>query len=311
MTGAASPGPARRWVVVGAAGLLGTDLSIALAAAGQSDVTRLDRGDVDITDPPVVRDVVGAALSDGGRTAGTTGAAVLVNCAAWTAVDDAETHEAAAFAVNATGPHLLARACADAGARMLHVSTDYVFDGTSRTPYAEDAALRPASAYGRTKAAGEWAVASALPGAHWLVRTGWLYGAHGSNFVTTMRRLAAERPTVDVVTDQVGQPTWSADLAGRLVDLVLADAPTGTYHGTSAGECSWFDLARAVFEGSGHDPERVRPTTSAAFVRPAPRPARSVLGHDAWARSGLPPLPHWRDALTRYLATADAPAVPR
>lgn len=307
MTGAASPGATRRWVVVGAAGMLGTDLRTALAAAGQDDVRLLDRGDVDITDPVAVRDVVGTALSDGGHR----GEAVLVNCAAWTAVDDAEAHEAAAFAVNATGPHLLARACADAGARMLHVSTDYVFDGTSRTPYAEGAALGPASAYGRTKAAGEWAVASALPGAHWLVRTAWLYGAHGPNFVTTMRRLAAERPTVDVVTDQVGQPTWSADLAGRLVDLVLADSPAGTYHGTSAGECSWFDLARAVFEGSGHDPERVRPTTSDAFVRPAPRPARSVLGHDAWARTDLAPLPHWRDALTRYLATADAPAVPR
>ncbi|WP_088319772.1 dTDP-4-dehydrorhamnose reductase [Kineosporia sp. R_H_3] len=307
MTGAASPGATRRWVVVGAAGMLGTDLRTALAAAGQDDVRLLDRGDVDITDPAAVRDVVGTALSDGGHR----GEAVLVNCAAWTAVDDAEAHEAAAFAVNATGPHLLARACADAGARMLHVSTDYVFAGTSRTPYAEGAALGPASAYGRTKAAGEWAVASALPGAHWLVRTAWLYGAHGPNFVTTMRRLAAERPTVDVVTDQVGQPTWSADLAGRLVDLVLADSPAGTYHGTSAGECSWFDLARAVFEGSGHDPERVRPTTSDAFVRPAPRPARSVLGHDAWARTGLAPLPHWRDALTRYLATADAPAVPR
>ena len=120
-----------------------------------------------------------------------------------------------------------------------------------------------------------------------------------------MRRFAADvegRPTVDVVDDQVGQPTWSADLAARVVALVAADAPAGTYHGTSSGSCSWFDLARAVFELTGHDPGRVRPTTTAAFPRPAPRPAWSVLGHDAWTAAGLAPLPDWRDALTRYLS---------
>lgn len=295
MTGAAS----RRWVVVGAGGMLGRDLLDALAAAGEQDVVALRRDDLDITDPAAVDRVLAPALS---------GDAVLVNCAAWTAVDDAQEHEAQAFAANATGPHLLARACARSGSWMLQVSTDYVFDGTATEPYPEHAPMAPRSAYGRTKAAGEWAVRAALPDAHWVVRTAWLYGAHGPSFVTTMQRLAGSRPTVDVVTDQVGQPTWSGDLAVRLVDLVAARAPAGTYHGTCAGRASWYDLARAVFEAGGHDPERVRPTTSEAFVRPAPRPAWSVLGHDAWALAGLAPMPGWRDALDRYLTRTGAPA---
>lgn len=289
--------PLRRVVVVGAAGMLGRDLVAEVAARGL-DVVALDRAQVDVTDPRAVRDVVDAALAGPG--------AVLVNCAAWTAVDAAETAEPQAFAVNAVGPQLLARACARAGARMLQVSTDYVFDGAAGDPYPEDAPVAPRSAYGRTKAAGEWAVRAELPDAHWVVRTAWLYGTHGPNFVATMRRLATERPTVDVVDDQVGQPTCAADLAVRLVDLVAAAAPAGTYHATASGRASWFDLARAVFALSGLDPDRVRPTTSEAFVRPAPRPAWSVLGHAGWARAGLPPMPAWDDALARHLAAADA-----
>lgn len=295
----APAGATRRWVVVGAAGMLGRDLLSALATDGGADVVALDRSEVDITDAGAVDDVVLPALSGASDV-------VLVNCAAWTAVDDAESAEAAAFAVNAVGPQLLARACARTGARLLQVSTDYVFDGTATAPYAEDAPANPRSAYGRTKAAGEWAVRAELPRAHWIVRTAWLYGAQGPNFVATMRSLARTRPTVDVVTDQVGQPTWTVDLAARIVEMVAAGAPPGTYHGTSSGRASWFDLARAVFAGSGHDADRVRPTTSAAFTRPAPRPAWSVLGHAAWADAGLPPMATWADALSRYLSSVDA-----
>jgi dTDP-4-dehydrorhamnose reductase len=272
--------------------MLGHDV---LAALDGEDVRALDRSDADLTDPGAVAKAL-HGLDE--RT-------VVVHCAAWTAVDDAQTREAEAFAVNAVAPQLVAAACAAAGARMLHVSTDYVFDGTATVPYPEDAPLAPRSAYGRTKAAGEWAVRAALPGRHWVVRTAWLYGAHGPSFVGTMRRFAddvAGRPSVDVVADQVGQPTWTRDLADRVVALVGAGAPAGTYHGTSSGRCSWFDLARAVFEGTGHDPQRVRPTTTAAFPRPAPRPAWSVLGHDGWAVAGLDPLPEWHDALTRFLS---------
>jgi dTDP-4-dehydrorhamnose reductase len=229
---------------------------------------------------------------------------VVVNCAAWTAVDDAETREGAAFDVNALGAAHLARACAATGAALVHVSTDYVFGGAAGggVPLAEDAPVAPRSAYGRTKAAGEWAVQALLPRRSWILRTAWLYGEHGPSFVRTMARLEAEREVVDVVDDQAGQPTWSLDLARRIVDVVRSDAPYGTYHATASGATTWFGLAREVFALLGADPARVRPTTSAAHPRPAPRPAWSVLGHEGWRRAGLDPLPPWEDGLRRAVA---------
>ena len=192
------------------------------------------------------------------------------------------------------------RAAADAGARFVQVSTDYVFHGDATSPYAEDAPLDPLGAYGRTKAAGERLAREAHPAPH-IVRTAWLYGANGANFVTTMLRLARERETVMVVDDQRGQPTWSRDLACAIVALLDADAAPGVYHGTSTGETSWYGLARAVFAEAGLDPERVRPTDTASFPRPAPRPAYSVLGHGAWSAAGLTPIRDWRDALHEAL----------
>ena len=274
-----------RWLVTGAGGMLGHDV---VAALDGREVTALRRADLDVTDAAAV-------------AAAVAGHDVVVNCAAWTAVDDAETHEAEALKVNGDGPRVLARACADAGARLVHFSTDYVFDGSATTPYAEDAPLAPRSAYGRTKAAGETAVREELPDAHWLVRVAWLYGEHGPNFVRTMARLERERETVDVVDDQHGQPTWTRDVAAQVLAMVDAGAPAGTYHATSTGSTTWWGLARAVFAGVGADPERVRRTTSEAFVRPAPRPAYSVLGHDAWAAAGLPLLPPWDESLSRAL----------
>lgn len=270
-----------RWVVVGSGGMLGHDV---LAALNGRDVAALTRAELDVTDLAAVRDAL--ATAD-----------VVVNCAAWTAVDDAETHEGEAFAVNATGAANLALASRGAGAWLVHVSTDYVFDGRGDSPYDELAPLAPRSAYGRTKAAGEWAVRALAPESSYLVRTAWLYGASGPSFVRTMARLESERETVDVVDDQRGQPTWSADLARQLVTMVDAGVPAGAYHGTNGGETTWFGLARRVFELVGADPARVRPTTSEAFVRPAPRPAYSVLGHDGWARAGLTPMRGWREAL--------------
>ncbi|RIQ28183.1 dTDP-4-dehydrorhamnose reductase [Jiangella rhizosphaerae] len=277
-----------RWLVTGAAGMLGRDVVAALDGA---DVTALDRARLDVTDA----DAVDAAVR---------GHDVVVNTAAWTDVDGAETAEAAATAVNGTGPANLAAACARHGARLVHVSTDYVFDGAATTPYAEDAPTAPRSAYGRSKLAGERAVLSTLPDAGYVVRTAWLYGEHGGNFVATMARLSAARKFLDVVDDQRGQPTWSMDVGTRLVDLVRSDAPAGVYHATNSGETTWFGLARAVFAHLGLDPARVRPTTTDAFPRPAPRPAYSVLGHAGWARAGLPPLRPWDEALA-----AAAPAV--
>jgi dTDP-4-dehydrorhamnose reductase len=181
------------------------------------------------------------------------------------------------------------------------VSTDYVFAGDAEKPYTEDAATGPRSAYGRTKLAGEQAVLTTLPETGYVVRTAWLYGAGGGNFVRTMIKLEGVKDTLDVVDDQHGQPTWAADLADRLVRLgqgaLAGTAPAGVYHGTSGGETTWYGLTRAVFEQLGADPERVRPTTSEAFVRPAPRPAYSVLGHDRWAAAGIEPIRDWREAL--------------
>jgi len=269
-----------RYVVLGGHGMLGRDLTEALAGR---DVLSLGRGDLDVTDADAVRDAV-------------AGAGAVVNAAAYTRVDDAESDEATATAVNATGAGNAAAAAAATGAAFVQVSTDYVFDGSATTPYPEDAPLAPIGVYGRTKAEGERLVRARHP-SPFIVRTAYLYGEHGTSFPRTMLRLAAERETLDVVTDQIGQPTWTADLAAAIVGLLDADAPAGVYHGTNSGQASWFDFARATFELAGLDPERVHPTTSAAFVRPAPRPAYSVLGHEAWGRAGLPAPRPWRDAL--------------
>ncbi|MCL2849415.1 MAG: dTDP-4-dehydrorhamnose reductase, partial [Micrococcales bacterium] len=216
-----------------------------------------------------------------------------VNAAAWTAVDAAEDHEAQAFAVNATGAALVARAAVDAQARVVQVSTDYVFDGCATTAYDEDAPVAPRSAYGRTKAAGEWAVRAEARD-HLVVRTAWLYGAHGPCFPRTIARLAGERGEVAVVDDQVGQPTWTVDLAGLIVRLVEAKAPAGTYHGTSSGEVSWFGFAQEVVAAAGMDRGVVTATTSAQLVRPAPRPQYSVLSHSALVAAGVEPIGDWR-----------------
>jgi dTDP-4-dehydrorhamnose reductase len=223
----------------------------------------------------------------------------VVNAAGWTDVDGAEANEDAARAVNGDGPKVLAKACAKAGARLVHISTDYVFAGDAHTPYDEDAPTGPQSAYGRTKLLGEQAVLSTLPDTGYVVRTAWLYGEHGPNFVKTMIRLEGERETLDVVNDQRGQPTWSVDLAWLIVALIDAEAPAGIYHGTSAGETTWWGLARAVFEELGADPARVRPTTTDRFPRPARRPAYSVLGGHRLVEAGITPIQLWREALTQ------------
>lgn len=270
-----------KYLVTGARGMLGTDL---LEALFGRDVTVLGRADLDVTD----RDAVFAAVQ---------GHDVVINAAAYTAVDAAETDEDAALAVNGTAAGLLAEATASVGAKLVQVSTDYVFDGDATEPYPEDAPLAPVSAYGRTKAEGERLALAANPSGTYVVRTAWLYGAHGGNFAKTMVKLAASHDTVSVVDDQLGQPTWTADLARQIVALVDSDAPAGVYHGTNSGSASWFEFARAVFEEAGLDAARVEPTDSSTFVRPAPRPSYSVLGHDAWGRAGLTPMRPWREAL--------------
>ncbi len=278
-----------RWLVVGAGGQLGTDVMRVLD--GQY-VIGLTRHELDITDTDAVARAVAAVVPT-----------VIVNAAAYTAVDAAETDEPAAFAANASAPAALAVAAANAGAKFIQMSTDYVFAGDATVPYDETAATGPKSAYGRTKLAGEQAVLDALPDAY-VVRTAWVYGASGANFVKTMARLERERETVSVVDDQRGSPTWSRDLARGLVELGSSGAAGGIYHCTNTGETTWFGFTRAIFEELGADPERVLPTTTAAFPRPAPRPAYSVLGNRRWIEAGLDPLPHWRAALHDAFASA-------
>jgi len=276
-----------RWLITGSGGMLGRDLTALLTGEGEH-VAGLARAELDITDAAAVRGAV-ARHRPG----------VVVNCAAWTAVDDAETHEDAALEINGRAVGYLAAACADHGATLVQVSTDYIFDGTAEKPYGEDHPPAPRSAYGRTKLAGEEAARTALPHGSYVIRTAWLYGAHGKSFVRTMLDRARAASPVNVVDDQHGQPTWTADVAGQIRALIAAGAPAGTYHATSSGDTTWFGLAREVYARAGADPALVTPTTTAAFPRPAPRPAFSVLGHGGWMAAGIEPIGDWRDALER------------
>jgi len=277
----------RTWLITGADGMLGRDLAELLADADER-VIGLNRAGLDVTDAAAV----GAALERHRPD-------VVVNCAAWTAVDDAEAREDEALAVNGHAVGYLAGACAAGAAALVQVSTDYVFDGLATDPYPEDHRTGPRGAYGRTKLAGERAARSALADNAYVVRTAWLYGAHGSSFVATMLARARAGKPVSVVDDQRGQPTWTADVAAQIHALIATAAPAGTYHATSSGETTWFGLAREVYARAGADLDLVTPCTSAAFPRPAPRPAYSVLGHDAWPACGIKPIGDWRDALDR------------
>jgi dTDP-4-dehydrorhamnose reductase len=275
-----------RLLVTGGAGMLGRAVTEAATRLGH-EVTSLARADLDITDPDRVRRAVGAARPR-----------AVINCAAWTDVDGAEEHEREATAINGAGAGNVARAAEEAGARIVHVSTDYVFDGTKTAPWVESDPVGPIGAYGRSKLAGEQEVAAAGP-AHAIVRTAWLFGAFGRNFVDTMLELGRERDEVSVVTDQVGNPTWTVHLAEALVELAERDGDVGVFHAAAAGSCTWYELAVEVFDRAGESC-RVRPTTSDRFPRPARRPAYSVLGTE---RDEAPSLPTWQEGVEGYLAS--------
>jgi dTDP-4-dehydrorhamnose reductase len=226
----------------------------------------------------------------------------VINCAAWTDVDGAEDHEEQATAINGEGAGNLAREAADAGVRLVHVSSDYVFDGQGRAPYVESDPVRPLSAYGRSKLAGEQTVAAA-GGDHVIARSSWLFGAGGKNFVETMLRVGAERDEVKVVNDQIGCPTYTGHLATALLDLAASDTQ-GIHHAAAGGGCSWHGFAVEIFEQAGLD-VTVMPWTTAELNRPAPRPAYSVL---ATAREDGVRLPEWREGLAAYLAEREVAA---
>jgi dTDP-4-dehydrorhamnose reductase len=277
-----------RLLITGAAGMLGQDVLSAAGAAGH-DTVALSRAELDITDFPAVE----RALTDSAPD-------VVINCAAWTDVDGAESSEAEAQAVNGRGAGNVARAASAAGAWTIHISSDYVFDGAKRAPYVESDDAHPRSAYGRSKLAGELEVAQEAPARHTIVRSAWLFGAGGPCFPATILRLAAERDRLTVVDDQVGSPTFTGHLAKALVELASIDPrPVGLAHLAGAGACSWYELARELVTGRGLDTAIV-PGRTEDLGRPASRPAYSVLGTERGAQ--LPALPDWREGVAEYLA---------
>lgn len=281
-----------KMLVVGANGMLGRALMEACARGG--DVEGADLPELDITDAAATRRFVEAARP-----------AIVVNAAAMTDVDGCEADPGAAFAVNARGAGTVAGACRAAGARLIHVSTDYVFDGLKGSPYAEDDPVNPASVYGRSKRDGEEAVRRA--GADFLiVRTSWMFGAHGKNFVDTILRAAETRREIEVVGDQRGRPTYARDLAGALCGLAAARR-AGVIHVANSGVCSWFDYARAILEIAGIGGVAVREITSDRLNRAAPRPPCSALDCGRYAAFAGAPMRHWREAVAEYLVERERP----
>jgi dTDP-4-dehydrorhamnose reductase len=284
-----------RIVIAGGGGQVGSVLAAEAGRQGR-DVLALTSSQWDISDPQLAGQIVQAGD-------------VVVNCAAYTAVDDCEADQDSAYAVNAAGPGYIAEACARAGARMVHISTDYVFSGdfgdAAPRPYELDDETAPLSVYGQTKLTGEQLVLAALPQAV-VVRTAWVYtGGNGKDFVATMRKLAATDRVLDVVDDQTGSPTYVGDLVGALLEVVdgRVDAPAGIVHAANGGEVTRWGQARAVFEGVGADPERVRPVSSEHSPRPAARPAYSALSPRQSQAAGLSPLRPWHEALEAALGT--------
>ena len=280
--------PSMRLLVTGAAGMLGQDLVGAVEAAGHEAVG-LARENVDITDAAATQRAIGDAAPD-----------VVINCAGWTDVDGAEASPAGTQATNATGAGYVAAAAGRAGAWIVQISTDFVFDGTKRSPYVESDPVSPISVYGSSKLAGEREVAERCPERHTIVRTSWLFGTRGHCFPATIMRLAAERDELRVVDDQVGCPTFTGHLAQGIVDLVEAPTlPLGIVHMAGAGSCSWYELAREVVASTGLRCE-LRACDTAALARPARRPAFSVLATERGEI--VPRLPHWREGLAQYMS---------
>ena len=279
-------------VITGAGGQVGRFLAAQAARQGYG-VCALTHREFDITDPAAA--VAHVRADD-----------VVVNCAAFTNVDAAEADPDAAYAINAAGPGHIARACAAAGARLIHISTDYVFNGVvggqQHQPYEITDPVGPLSVYGRSKLDGELAVHAELPGAH-VVRTSWVYtGGSGTDFVAVMRRLAAGEKTIEVVDDQTGSPTYVKDLVAALLEVAAGRITAPVLHAANAGAASRFEQARAVFTDLGADPERVRPVGTAAVTRPAHRPVLSALSMTGSAQAGLTPLRPWREALAEAVA---------
>lgn len=274
------------WLITGSSGQLGTALTQELSSRGLPFTATVSR-DLDITQNPLVQKFVGQLAPK-----------VIINCAAWTDVDGAESNEELAARVNSDGAENLAIAAKNCGAKLIHVSTDYVFSGNTHKPWLEDSLKNPQSSYGRTKADGEDRVLRTYPENSMIIRTAWLYSPWGKNFAKTMTRLALDgKSEVRVVNDQNGQPTSAIDLANQIISLALSQTSTGIFHGTNSGEATWFDFAQEIFKLVDKDLNRVVPVSSEEYPQKANRPFFSVLSHGAWKKTTIEPMRDWRHAL--------------
>ena len=280
------------WLITGGQGQLGLALQTELINQGIDHVAT-DSLQLDITKPLRVNQLVESLKPE-----------VIINAAAWTDVDGAETNEVAAYQVNAVGPQNLALAAKKVGARLVQVSTDYVFSGENNAPWGESDYHNPTSVYGSTKSEGEKLVLKDLPNATYIVRTAWLYSVDKKNFAKTMTKLALNGDgEVRVVNDQVGQPTLASDLAKQIVKLVQSTSPVGIYHGTNSGQATWFEFAQEIFRLAGVDVSRLVPVSTSEFPRPAKRPSCSVLSHDRWRETDVAEMRDWKAALAEAMPT--------
>lgn len=291
-------------IVTGAGGMLGRDVTAELERRGVP-FRALDRSACDVTSMGACHQALSAAREEAGDRD-----VAVINCAAYTDVNGAETATELADSINAWGPRNLAEACALVGARLIHVSTDYVFDGSKDAPYEVDDLVNPVNAYGLSKMMGETPIPLLMKPGQWTIaRTSWLYGAHGPNFVKTMLKLAGEGRDLKVINDQVGAPTYTVDLARALVDLAVRPEGAGMVYVTNGGACSWFEFAQEIFALSGVHPASLSPCATDDFPTPARRPANSRLSDASLRAAGVEVLPPWQDGLRRYLAEVGALAV--
>ncbi|MHA6483040.1 dTDP-4-dehydrorhamnose reductase [Paenibacillus sp. strain BS8-2] len=276
-----------RIAITGAAGQLGKELALWPHLEPENMLFPLTRSDLDVTNEEQCLAVFQRIQPE-----------VIIHCAAYTAVDLAEADPEAAYAVNSRGTRNVALAAKAVGAKLCYISTDYVIDGKATLPYETDAMTNPTSVYGKSKLAGELAVQE-LVDRHYIVRTSWVFGSYGNNFVKTMLRIGAEKRELQVVNDQQGSPTYTYDLANLLLQLVKTEN-YGMFHVSNSDSCSWYDFAKSIFQFSEMDVEVV-PCSTEQFPRPAKRPAYSVFSHHAIRAAGLPPMRSWQEALRYYL----------
>ncbi|MDX8345779.1 dTDP-4-dehydrorhamnose reductase [Rossellomorea sp. YZS02] len=277
----------KKVLVTGAEGQLGTDLCLLLKSRGYK-VLEKNKTQMDVTNPDKVEEVILNAHPD-----------VIIHCAAYTKVDEAEKNADLAFLVNTLGTRYVATAAERLGIPIVYMSTDYVFDGESGVPYHEFSCPSPINVYGESKFAGE-RIVKEVHSRYFIVRTSWLFGQKGPNFVETMLKLARERASLSVVDDQRGSPTYTVDLSSSIVGLI-GTSRYGTYHISNSGDCSWYGFAKELFIQRGMDVD-LKPCTSEQFKRPAKRPSFSVLDHMGLRNNHFAPMPHWKDGLRRYLA---------